>query len=216
MMRLIVANLNYSSWSMRAWLGLKMTGAQFKLFDVGMFTQADWKERILSFSGAGKVPILVEGPSTVHESLAILETLAERYPKVGLWPEDALLRARARSVSAEMASGFQELRSRMPCNLRGRALTRPSGELLTQEIERVFDIVRASTSTSSGDFLFGEFGIADCMYMPVMARFRTYGVELPEEVARYSGSVFAHPLVKELEEIARGAPTIERYDAFLK
>lgn len=216
MMRLVVANLNYSSWSMRAWLGLKRTEAEFKLFDVGMFTEPDWKERILSFSGAGKVPVLVEGPSTVHESLAILETLAERYPTAGLWPDDALVRARARAVSAEMASGFQELRSQMPCNLRGRAATRPTGELLNQEIERVFDIVRASTSTSAGDFLFGGFGIADCMYMPVMARFRTYGVKLPQEVARYSEAVFAHPLVKELEEIARKTATIERYDAYLK
>lgn len=215
-MRLVVANLNYSSWSMRAWLGLKLTGAEFKLFDVGMFTQPGWKERILSFSGAGKVPILVEGPSTVHESLAILETLAERYPEAGLFPKDQLLRARARAVSAEMASGFQELRSRMPCNLRARAATRPEGDVLAQEIARVFDIIRASTQTSTGEFLFGAFGIADCMYMPVMARFRTYGVELPAEVARYSESVFAHPHVQELEEIARKADAIERYDAYLK
>lgn len=216
MLRLVVANLNYSSWSMRAWLGLKLTGAEFKLFDVGMFTQPDWKDRILAFSGAGKVPILVDGPATVHESLAILETLAERYPEAALWPQDAALRARARAVSAEMASNFSELRSRMPANLRGRAASRPEGEALEREIARVFDIVKASTSTSSGEFLFGDFGIADCMYMPVMSRFRTYGVELPAEVARYSAAVFEHPLVKELEEIARSTETIERYEAYMK
>lgn len=215
MLRLVVANLNYSSWSMRAWLGLKVAGADFKLMDVGMFTQPDWKERILSFSGAGKVPILVEGPSTVHESLAILETLAERYPEAGLWPKDAALRARGRAVSSEMASSFSELRNRMPTNLRGRAKTRPEGEALEQDIARVFDILSASTSTSSGEFLFGDFTIADCMYMPVMSRFRTYGVVLPPEVARYSEAVFGHPAVRELEDIARSAEPLPRYDAYL-
>lgn len=216
MLRLVVANLNYSSWSMRAWLGLKVAGADFKVLDVGMFTAPEWKERILSFSGSGKVPILVDGPSTVHESLAILETVAERFPESGLWPKDAALRARARAVSAEMASSFSDLRNRMPANLRGRAKTRPQGEALEQDIARVFDIVTASTSTSSGEFLFGTFGIADCMYMPVMARFRTYGVELPPEVARYSEAVFRHPVVKELEDAAQSAEPILRYDEYLK
>jgi glutathione S-transferase len=216
MLRLVIANLNYSSWSMRAWLGLRLTGAEFKLFDVGMFTEPGWKERILSFSGAGKVPILVEGPSTVHESLAILETFAERFPQAGLWPKDAALRARARAVSAEMASGFLELRSRMPANLRARASARPSGAALEQEIARVCDIVSASISTSPGEFLFGEFGIADCMYMPVLSRFRTYGVELPPTVVRYSDVVFQHRVVRELEEIARTTESVERYDAYLK
>lgn len=216
MLRLVVANLNYSSWSMRAWLGLKLTGAEFQILDVGMFTRPDWKDRILSFSGAGKVPILVEGPSTVHESLAILETLAERYPAAELWPKDAKVRARARAVSSEMASGFAELRSRMPANLRARAAVRPEGEDLEREIARIFDIVTASTSTSEGKYLFGDFGIADCMYMPVMTRFRTYGVELPPEVARYSQAIFQHPVVKELEAIAQSTDALERYDAFLK
>jgi glutathione S-transferase len=115
-----------------------------------------------------------------------------------------------------MASGFLELRSRMPANLRARASARPSGAALEQEIARVCDIVSASISTSPGEFLFGEFGIADCMYMPVLSRFRTYGVELPPTVVRYSDVVFQHRVVRELEEIARTTESVERYDAYLK
>lgn len=216
MMRLVVANLNYSSWSMRAWLGLSVAGADFKLFDVGLKTEEGWRERILQFSGAGKVPILIDGPSSIHESLAILETVNERHPEAQLWPEDALLRARGRAISSEMASSFLQLRSQMPTNLRGRAKARPRGGQLDAEVARVLDIFTASLGASSGNYLLGDFSIADCMYFPVLARFRTYGVELPSEVAKYSGTMFAHPRVKELEAIARETPPIAEYDAFLE
>ncbi len=214
-MRLVVANLNYSSWSMRAWLGLSVAGAEFKLFDVGLKTQEGWKDTILQFSGAGKVPILIDGPSSIHESLAILETANERYPEARLWPTDPLLRARGRAISSEMASSFFEVRSKMPCNLRGKAKVRPQGEALDAEVARILDIFTASLTTSSGDFLLGDFSIADCMYFPVLSRFRTYDVELPPLVARYSETVFAHPQVKELEAIARDSPVIDEYEAYL-
>ncbi len=215
MMRLVVANLNYSSWSMRAWLGLKVAGAEFRVFDVGLKTQEGWKERILQFSGAGKVPILIDGPSSIHETLAILETANERYPEARLWPLDDRLRARGRAISSEMASSFLELRSKMPANLRGRAKARPSGQALEADISRVFDIFTASLQTSSGDYLLGDFSIADCMYFPVLTRFRTYGVELPPVVAKYSATMFAHPHVVELERIAKETDAIGEYDALL-
>lgn len=215
-MRLVIANLNYSSWSMRAWLVLEAAGVEFKTFDVGMFSQDGWKERILQFSGAGKVPILVDGSSSIHESLAIAETVAERYPEAKLWPEDPARRARARAISAEMASGFPALRNSMPCNLRGRARTTPTGDELEANVRRVFDIWEASLSTSPGDFLFGDFGIADAMYMPVASRFRTYGVQLPGFAEAYSRAIFSHPAVARLEALASETDPIERYDAFLK
>lgn len=216
MLRLVVGNLNYSSWSMRAWLALRLTSAEFKVHDVGIFTRPDWRDRILAFSGAGKVPVLIDGALSIHESLAICEVLAERFPDAQLWPDDESLRARARAISCEMLSGFSEIRSRMPCNLRGRALKCPSGEVLDEEIARVFDIWEASLSTSEGDFLFGKFGIADCMYMPVLARFRTYGVSLPLRCAQYSEAVFDRSEVQELMKVAQATESIPKYDALLQ
>jgi glutathione S-transferase len=201
---------------MRAWLALKLTSVEFKLHDVGIFTRPGWRDRILAFSGAGKVPILVDGSLSIHESLAICELLAERYPEAQLWPDDAALRARARAVSCEMLSGFSELRSRMPCNLRGRASKCPSGEVLDAEIARVLEIWEASLSSSEGEFLFGEFGVADCMYMPVASRFRTYGVPLPARADAYCDAVFGHPIVRELLRVAQTSESISQYDALLQ
>ncbi len=215
MLRLIVGNLNYSSWSMRAWLALKLAGADFEVRDVGIFTSPHWKDKVLSFSGAGKVPILVDRSLTIHESLAISETMAERFPQAHLWPEDAALRARGRAISAEMVSSFTEIRRQMPTNLRGRSQNRPCEGKLPQEIARVLDIWSASLLTSSGQFLLGDFSIADCMYMPLVARFRTYGVEMDERAQAYSQAVFAHPLVQELSDLAAVTESIPQYDALL-
>lgn len=217
MLRLVIANLNYSSWSMRAWLALRLVGVDFKTLDIGLKTKADWKDRVLSFSGAGKVPILVDGPLSVHESLAICELLAERYPRAGLWPEDAALRARARAISCEMLAGFHEIRSRLPCNIRGRALRTPEGPELNQEIARVLDIWQSSLSSSAGRFLFGDaMTIADCMFAPVVTRFRSYGVELPQFAQAYSTAIFAHPAVEELCALAEASEPIPEYDAYLE
>jgi glutathione S-transferase len=215
MLRLVSGNLNYSSWSMRPWLALKRAGAEFRVHDIGLKTAPDWKQRILAFSGAGKVPVLVDGSLSVHESLAICEYVAERYPGAKLWPEDPKLRARGRAISCEMLSSFSALRSHMPTNLRGRARRTPDGANVRADIARVFDIWTASLESSSGPFLLGEFSIADCMYFPVATRFRTYQVPMPEPLQRYSDALFALPEARELEQIAAGAPAIPEYDAAL-
>ncbi len=216
MLRLIIGNLNYSSWSMRAWLALRHAGLDFKIHDIGMRAQGDWKGRILAFSGAGKVPILIDGSLSVHESLAICEYAHELAPEARLWPEDRALRARGRAISSEMVSGFSALRSRMTCNLRGRATTRPlESPELDADVARIVDIWTASLETSPGRFLLGDFSIADCMYFPVASRFRTYGVELPERLARYSEALFALPIAQELTAIAQNEPPIPLYDEFL-
>lgn len=215
MLRLIVTNLNYSSWSMRPWLALTHAGAEFRTMDVRMFLAEDWREKILQFSGAGKVPVLVDGNLTIHESLAICEYAAEKYPAAGLWPSDPALRARARALSCEMHAGFSALRSAMPTNLRGRAAVAPTSPEVEADIRRIEDIFEASLSTSSGDFLLGEFGIVDCMYFPVVTRFRTYGVKLRPATARYSEALFALPIVQKLEAIARETEGVPRYDALL-
>jgi glutathione S-transferase len=215
MLRLVLANLNYSSWSVRPWLALKHAGLPFRSHDIGLKTQDGWKERILSFSGSGKVPILVDGSLSVHESLAICEYVAELAPQAKLWPTDPQLRARGRAISCEMHSGFQSLRGAMTMNLRARAARTPQSPQLASDIARVLDIWHASLSSSGGPFLLGELSIADCMYFPVATRFRTYGVELSAEAQAYSDALFRLPMVQELEELAKTTPPIPEYDASL-
>lgn len=215
MLRLVSGNLNYSSWSVRPWLALKHAGLAFRVHDVGLKTREGWKERILAFSGAGHVPVLVDGSLSVHESLAICEYVAELAPGARLWPADAQLRARGRAISCEMLSGFSSLRARMSMNLRGRAERTPRSPEIDRDVARILDIWGASLSSSGGPFLLGDFSVADCMYFPVATRFRTYGVPLPEDAQRYSAALFALPFVHELEAIAQEAPPIAEYDAYL-
>lgn len=215
MLTLVGGNLNYSSWTIRPWLALRHAGIPFRFHDVGLRTREGWKDRILAFSGAGKVPILVDGPSSIHESLAICETLAERVAPGVLWPVDASLRARGRAISCEMMSSFAALRNELTCNVRGRSRTPPLSDAARADIARIVDIFTASLEGGGGPYLLGDFSIADCMYAPVVTRFRTYGVELPEAAARYSAAVFSHPAMVELEAIAAEQPSIAEYDAYV-
>jgi len=215
MLRFVYGNLNYSSWSVRPWLALKHSGLEFRAHDVGFKANEGWRERILAFSGAGRVPILVDGSLSIHESLAICEYVAELAPSAQLWPEDAKLRARGRAISCEMHSGFSHLRSGMGMNLRARAQHTPQSPQIDADIARVLEIWNASLSSSGGPFLLGKLSIADCMFFPVATRFRTYGVPLPSDAAAYSAALFALPSVKELEVIAEAAPPIPEYDAAL-
>lgn len=215
MLTLVGGNLNYSSWTMRPWLALRHAELPFRFHDVGLRTKEGWKQRILVFSGAGKVPVLVDGASSIHESLAICETVAERAPDEKLWPADPALRARGRAISCEMMSSFGALRSELPCNLRARSSTPSMSDAARADVARVVDIFTASLEGGGGPFLLGDFSIADCMYAPVAMRFRTYGVSLPQTAARYVETVLAHPHVLALEEIAKSQPAIPEYDAAL-
>lgn len=215
MLRLVIANLNYSSWSMRPWLALKHARAEFRCHDVGLKTEDGWKERILQFSGAGNVPILVDGSLSVHESLAICEYVAELFPEARLWPESRELRARGRAISCEMHAGFAALRGELTSNLRGRTVLRSLRPETRADIARVFDIWKASLDSSGGPFLLGDFSIADCMFFPVAGRFRTYGVDLDDTARRYSDALFGLDIVRQLEAEGANTPSIAEYDAFL-
>jgi glutathione S-transferase len=215
MLRLVCGNLNYSSWSVRPWLALKYAGLEFRTHDVGLKTEDGWKDRILSFSGAGKVPVLVDGTLSVHESLAICEYVAELAPAARLWPDERALRARGRAISCEMLSGFSHLRNHMPMNLRGHARRTPRSPEIDADVARVLDIWRASLTSNGGPFLLGDFSIADCMFFPVATRLRTYGVDLPDFAAVYAAALFALPFVEELERTAATTPAIAEYDAAL-
>jgi len=214
-MKLVVASLNYSSWSVRAWLALDHAGAPFTTHHVDLFGEPGWRDKILQFSGAGKVPILVDGPSTIHEALAICEYANELFPEAGLWPEDRRLRGRARSISQEMASGFPNVRGEMPMNFRARTTRYAPSEAAAAEIDRIFDIWDASLQSSGGPFLFGAFSIADCMYLPVLARFQTYGVPLRGHARAYHDAMFAQPSVAKWAALAKEAPAMPTYDALV-
>jgi glutathione S-transferase len=184
--RLVIGNKNYSSWSLRTWLLLSEAGIEFEEQRILMDTE-EFKGQISRISPAGRVPVLVLDEQPVWDTLAIAETVAERWPDKRLWPDDPAARAHARSISAEMHSGFDALRAAMPMNCRamGRKVTLPG--TLTADIDRVIDIWTDCYQRygENGGWLFGRFSIADAMYAPVVLRFRTYGINLPDSASKY-------------------------------
>lgn len=184
--KLIIGNKNYSSWSLRPWLLLKEAGIEFDEHLILLDTPTTKKE-IAAFSEAGRVPILQLGDTTVWDSLAIAETVAERWPEEKLWPEDADERAHARAISAEMHSGFPHLRNCMPMNCRamGRIVEIP--DELGEDIDRIIAIWSECHKHygDRGGWLFGTFSVADAMYAPVVLRLRTYGINLPVSAGYY-------------------------------
>ncbi len=184
--KLIIGNKNYSSWSLRAWLLMRESGIDFDEHRIALDTQTSAAE-IAAFSSAGRVPILQLDDVTVWDSLAIAETVAERWPEKKLWPEDAAARAYARSICAEMHSGFALLRECMPLNCRAMGRKVPLPDALTDEIDRIIEIWSACHNTYGDDngWLMGGFSIADAMFAPVVLRFRTYGINLPESAGFY-------------------------------
>lgn len=193
-LKLAIGNKNYSSWSMRPWLALRANDIPFVETMIPLYTDnpAD-KEQILSFSRAGKVPVLVDGDTTVWDSLAIIEYIAERYPEVKLWPDDAAARAHARSVCAEMHSGFVPLRSECGMNLHRpiRPVTLSAdAKANVARIEEIWRECRARHS-ANGPFLFGRFGAADAMYAPVVHRFRSYAIDVAPDTKAYMETMMA-------------------------
>lgn len=194
-MKLVIADKNYSSWSMRPWVLLTHFGVPFDETLIEL-DRPGTKTSILAHSASGKVPCLVTDDGVaIWDSLAIAETLAERYPQHAMWPRDANARARARSVSAEMHSGFVALRDAMPMAIRtskpGAGATRDA----RADIARVDEIWRDCIAASGGPFLFGDFTIADAMYAPVVMRFNSYQPALSDEAAAYAARVSALPAV---------------------
>ena len=184
--KLIIGNKNYSSWSLRSWLLLKESGIDFIEHRIALDTP-DTASEIAKFSAAGCVPILQIDDLTVWDTMAIAETVAERWPEKNLWPEDKAMRAHARSICAEMHSGFHVLRSCMPMNCRamGRKVALP--DELGRDIDRVIAIWSECHRLygDKGGWLFGDFSVADAMFAPVVLRLRTYGINLPESAGFY-------------------------------
>jgi glutathione S-transferase len=200
---LVIGNKNYSSWSMRPWLALRANDIPFEEVFVPLYTDnpAD-KQRILSFSRAGKVPALVDGEIAVWDSLAIIEYLAERFPAAKLWPEDRAMRAHARAISAEMHSGFMPLRNECGMNLHRPVAPVALSADAKANIARIEEIWRDCRQRygKGGRFLFGAFCGADAMYAPVVHRFRTYAIDVGAEAKAYMETMIALPAFREWTE----------------
>jgi len=198
---LVIGNKNYSSWSLRAWLALAHSGLPFDEIRIAL-NEDDTDEKLERYSPSLKVPVLIENGSTIWDSLAICERIAEQVPK--LWPSDPIARARARSVASEIHSGFTATRSQMPMNIRATNRTVEMTPDLEIDIRRILDIWRdcRSNYTSVKPWLFGEFSIADAMYAPVAARFRTYGVRGNATAEAYIATVFSDSHMQRWAEAA--------------
>ncbi|WP_421697494.1 glutathione S-transferase family protein [Ancylobacter sp.] len=202
-LRLIIGNKNYSSWSLRPWLAMTALGIPFEE-ELVPLDAPDFKERIWARSPAGKVPVLIDGEAVVWESSAILEHLAERFPEKGVWPSDPVARAYARSLATEMHNGFGALRSVAPMNLWRPVEARSFPEEALQDVRRItrrWGEARARFG-GGGDFLFGAFCAADAMYAPVATRLRTYAIEVDPVAAAYVEAVHAHPAFVAWKEAA--------------
>ncbi len=198
-LKLVIGNKNYSSWSMRPWLALRANGIAFDEIFIPLYTGEADKQRILAFTHSGKVPALIDGDVTIWDSLAIIEYAAERFPEARLWPEDRAMRAHARSISAEMHSGFMALRGECGMNLhrpiRAIALSADARANVAR-IEQIWIECRERYG-KLGPFLFGQFGAADAMFAPVVHRFRTYAIPVAEEAQTYMATMMALPAFQE-------------------
>jgi len=205
-MILVIGNKNYSSWSLRPWIAMRVLGLKFDEKRIPLYGPGA-KEQILLESPAGKVPILVDGATRVWDSLAILEYLAESHPR--LWPAERAGRARARSLCAEMHSGFANLRNHMSMNVRKRYPGKGRTPDVLSEVKRMNSI----WSEARGPFLFGDFSAADAMYAPVVLRFRTYEVEVDNRA--YYDAVLALPAMKEwIAAAEREKESIPQFDLY--
>ncbi len=206
---LILGTKNWSSWSLRPYVAMRATGAPFEEVVIALrHTEASaTRQEISKYSPTGRVPVLKiaenGGTATVWDSLAICETLAERHPEAKLWPDDAGARAQARSYAAEMHSGFPDLRDQLTMEF-ARTLPMPALRDETKEqIARIVEAWMQALSAHDGGFLFGRFCVADCMYAPVVSRFLTYGIALPQIAKAYCDRMMALPAMQDWGRAAK-------------
>lgn len=199
-LKLVIGNKNYSSWSLRAWLFLTESGLSFEEIRLPLFTDA-WQQ-ISQYTPAKRVPVLLDGDIRVWDSSAIWEYVRSQYPSAIGWPTDPQAHATARSIAAEMHSGFFGIREQLPQNIRARIPVIRSTLTATtqQEIDRVEHMWAQAYDTYGGPWLFGDFSLADVAYAPVALRFVTYQIQL---------SPGAQPFIKAVQEL----PSIQAWAA---
>ena len=217
MLKLIIGNRAYSSWSMRGWLAVKHSGEEFEEYVVPLFNE-EWEKRREGDEFApslGKVPILWDGGCVVWDSLAIIEFLADRVGRDHFWPSDDSARGMARSMAAEMHSGFSNLRRDLPMNVRKSFAAADLSDEVVDEVERILQLWAQARARfgGTGDYLFGDWCAVDMMFAPVVTRFITYSVPVPPFAASYMKAVLQHPHVAEWIEAAQDEPwVIEQYE----
>ena len=215
-LQLIIGNKNYSSWSLRPWLALKVAGIAFDE-TLTLLDTPDFRAKVSAMTGgagAGSVPVLLDSNVRVWETLAILEYLAEKFPQAGLWPAADDARAHARAVAAEMHSGFLPLRRHLPMNIRRPVKPRALDDAVRASVARI-EVIWSEARVrfgAGGPFLYGAFGAADAMYAPVVWRFHTYAVEVSVEARAYMQAVMALPASIEWREAARREPWVLAHD----
>jgi glutathione S-transferase len=202
---LILGTKNWSSWSLRPYMAMRAMGTPFEevVIQLRREESPSTKEQIAKYSPAGRVPVLkiADGgrTTTVWDSLAICETLAERHPDAHLWPDDPFMRASARSYAAEMHSGFAAVRSTLSMDFARRKPTPALDGEAREQIARILDAWSHALEQhgDSDGFLFGRFSVADCMYAPVVSRFVTYAIEMPKDVQAYAERMMALPAMRD-------------------
>ena len=217
MLKIVIGNRAYSSWSMRGWLAVRQSGEEYEELVVPMFDE-DWEKTRKGDEfapGGGKVPVLWDGDCVVWDSLAIIDFLADRVGRDSYWPRADDARGMARSMAAEMHSSFSALRSELPMNVRRTYPPRDLSEKVVIDIDRILQLWAQARARfgGTGDFLFSDWGAADIMYAPVVTRFITYGVPVPAFAASYMKAVLSHPHVSEWIDKAQDEPwVIDHYE----
>jgi glutathione S-transferase len=217
MLKLIIGNKAYSSWSLRGWLACKQSGLLFEEIVVPLYDE-EWNKRREGAEFApssGKVPILWDGEAVVWDSLAIIDYLADKVGRDRFWPTDDAARACARSMAAEMHSSFTTLRRECSMNVRRTWPAKPMSPELAADVERIVSLWAEARSRwgAGGPFLFGEFGAADIMFAPVVTRFVTYSIPIPRFAAAYGAAVLTHPWLTEWLTAADEEPwIIEKFE----
>ena len=202
---LTISSKNYSSWSLRGWLLVKMAGLDFAEIVLPV-DDPSTRAELLLLSPSFLVPCLTHDGLTIWDTLAIGEYVNELRPKAGILPADRAARARCRSVSGEMHSGFASMRSALPMNIKAHHPNFKVWAGAQADIDRIVAIWRDCLAASGGPFLFGKLSMADAMYAPVVTRFRTYDVKLDSECTAYSGAIMALPAMKEWVDAAQAEP----------
>ena len=206
---LVIGNKNYSSWSLRPWIAMRVAGIAFDEVVISL-NAPDFKSVVTKISGTGKVPALNDDGVHVWESLAILEYLADKFPAAALWPADAATRAHARAIASEMHAGFAPLRRHLPMNVwrpvKRRDLTAEAAANVAR-IEAMWSECRTRFG-DGGPFLFGRFSAADAMYAPVVSRFHTYDVEVGPRARAYMDAVMSLPAWSEWRQAALQEPWV--------
>lgn len=207
-MQLVIGNKNYSSWSMRPWVMLRHFGIAFEEIKVALFSDG-YQQVLAQYSPSLRVPVLIDGGHTIWDSLAICEYVSEKHLDGSGYPADIYTRARCRSYCNEMHAGFMAIRSQLPMNIRAERRVALSAGVAAEcrRVEQIWTEARQA-SGKGGDYLFGDFSIADCMYAPMAMRFLSYGVKLSPVAQAYVQTLRANPAVQAWCDAARVEPEV--------